>query len=494
MIKSTVNQFANSLGLNKDEYIPKGKASFSLFKIEILSGLTVAIALVPEAIAFAFVAGVTPLSGLYAAFIVGLVTAIFGGRPGMISGATGALAVVMVSLVSEHGVQYLFATVILMGILQFLAGIFKLGKFMRMVPQPVMLGFVNGLAIVIGLSQLHQFQIYNFDGTFTWMSGLLDLPVPRVGDLASVAGGLPNFSIPTVPLNLDTFFIIFPYAIILAAIGLIESLLTLNLVGEITNKKGGTRQECLAQGVANGITGFFGGMGGCAMIGQSMINVKSGGRTRIAGISAAIFLLIFILYTSNLIELIPIASLVGVMFMVVIGTFAWNSLKLLFVVPRSDALVIVLVTLITVLEDLAVAVVAGVIINALVFAWKSASRIRAIERQSRTEKGAKVYEIEGPLFFSSTNSFLEIFKPSEDPNLVIIDFANSKVIDQSALKAIEDIAERYSKLGKQVKLRHLTKDCHSLLRKTGQLIVDSDDDPDYGIAVDYGVKLGIFGK
>ncbi len=472
MIKSTVNQFANSLGLNKDEYIPKGKASFSLFKIEILSGLTVAIALVPEAIAFAFVAGVTPLSGLYAAFIVGLVTAIFGGRPGMISGATGALAVVMVSLVSEHGVQYLFATVILMGILQFLAGIFKLGKFMRMVPQPVMLGFVNGLAIVIGLSQLHQFQIYNFDGTFTWMSGevltyslvlvfltmliiwylprvtkfipstlaaillvtflvlLLDLPVPRVGDLASVAGGLPNFSIPTVPLNLDTFFIIFPYAIILAAIGLIESLLTLNLVGEITNKKGGTRQ----------------------------------------------------------------ASLVGVMFMVVIGTFAWNSLKLLFVVPRSDALVIVLVTLITVLEDLAVAVVAGVIINALVFAWKSASRIRAIERQSRTEKGAKVYEIEGPLFFSSTNSFLEIFKPSEDPNLVIIDFANSKVIDQSALKAIEDIAERYSKLGKQVKLRHLTKDCHSLLRKTGQLIVDSDDDPDYGIAVDYGVKLGIFGK
>ena len=280
----------------------------------------------------------------------------------------------------------------------------------------------------------------------------------------------------------------------MAAIGLIESLLTLNLVGEITNKKGGTRQECLAQGVANGITGFFGGMGGCAMIGQSMINVKSGGRTRIAGISAAIFLLIFILYTSNLIELIPIASLVGVMFMVVIGTFAWNSLKLLFVVPRSDALVIVLVTLITVLEDLAVAVVAGVIINALVFAWKSASRIRAIERQSRTEKGAKVYEIEGPLFFSSTNSFLEIFKPAEDPNLVIIDFANSKVIDQSALKAIEDIAERYSKLGKQVKLRRLTKDCHSLLRKTGQLIVDSDDDPDYGIAVDYSVKLGIFGK
>jgi SulP family sulfate permease len=492
--------------------------------------------LVPEAIAFAFVAGVTPLAGLYAAFIVGLITAIIGGRPGMISGATGALAVVMVALVADHGVQYLFATVVLMGILQLLAGIFRLGKFIRMVPQPVMLGFVNGLAIVIGLSQLHQFQILNLDGSFTWMSGdvliqslifvfltmliiwylpkvtkiipstlaailfvtvlviWLDIPIPRVGDLASVAGGLPVFSIPTVPLNIETFLIIFPYALILSAIGLIESLLTLNLVGELTNKRGGASQECLAQGFANTVTGFFGGMGGCAMIGQSMINVKSGGRTRIAGISAAIFLLIFILYTSSLIELIPIASLVGVMFMVVIGTFAWNSLKLLFVVPKSDALVIILVTLVTVLEDLAIAVIVGVIFSALVFAWKSASRIRANERASITEKNAKVYEIEGPLFFSSTNSFLELFKPSMDPELVIIDFANSKVIDQSALKAIEDIAEKYSNLGKKVKLRHLSKDCHRLLSRTGQLIVDSDDDPDYGLAVDYDIKLGIFGK
>lgn len=265
-------------------------------------------------------------------------------------------------------------------------------------------------------------------------------------------------------------------------------------MGEITNKRGGASQECLAQGFANTVTGFFGGMGGCAMIGQSMINVKSGGRTRIAGISAAIFLLIFILYTSSLIELIPIASLVGVMFMVVIGTFAWNSLKLLFVVPKSDALVIILVTIVTVLEDLAIAVVVGVIFSALVFAWKSASKIRANERASLTEKNAKVYEIEGPLFFSSTNSFLELFKPSMDPELVIIDFANSKVIDQSALKAIEDIAERYSNLGKKVKLRHLSKDCHRLLSRTGQLIVDSDDDPDYGLAVDYDIKLGIFGK
>ena len=536
MIKSTIGHFANSIGLNKNNYIPKEGVSFSLFRVEILSGLTVSLALVPEAIAFAFVAGVTPLSGLYAAFIVGLITALLGGRPGMISGATGALAVVMVALVADHGVQYLFATVVLMGILQLLAGVFKLGKFIRMVPQPVMLGFVNGLAIVIGLSQLHQFQILNIDGSFTWMSGdvlsnsiicvfltmliiwylpkvtkiipstlaailsitllviLLDIPIPRVGDLASVSGGLPIFSIPSVPINFDTFITIFPYAFILSAIGLIESLLTLNLVGELTNKRGGASQECMAQGLANTVTGFFGGMGGCAMIGQSMINVKSGGRTRIAGISASLFLLIFILYASSLIELIPIASLVGVMFMVVIGTFAWNSLKLLFVVPKSDALVIILVTLVTVLEDLAVAVIVGVIFSALVFAWKSASRIRANERPSLTEKGAKVYEIEGPLFFSSTNSFLELFKPDQDPELVIIDFVNSKVIDQSALKAIEDIADRYSKLGKKVKLRHLTKDCHRLLTRTGQLIVDSDDDPDYGLAVDYDVKLGIFGK
>ena len=321
-----------------------------------------------------------------------------------------------------------------------------------------------------------------------------DIPIPRVGDLASVKGGLPDFSIPNVPFNFETLKIILPYSIILAAIGLIESLLTLNLVSEITNKRGGASKECLAQGLANTVTGFFGGMGGCAMIGQSMINVKSGGRTRIAAVAAALFLLMFILYTSSLIELIPIAALVGVMFMVVIGTFAWNSIKLLSVVPRSDALVIVLVTIVTVYKDLALAVVVGVIVSALVFAWKSASRIRATERPSVHESGAKVYEIEGPLFFSSTNSFLEIFKPEEDPEVVIIDFAKSKVIDQSALKAIEDIADRYSNIGKKVKLRHLTKDCHRLLSRTGQLMVDSDDDPDYGVAVDYDVKLGIFGK
>jgi SulP family sulfate permease len=528
--------FAKSISFNAKNYIPKDGASISLFRIEVLAGLTVALALVPEAIAFAFVAGVPPLSGLYAAFIVGLITALFGGRPGMISGATGALAVVMVALVADHGVQYLFATVILMGILQLTAGVFKLGKFIRMVPQSVMLGFVNGLAIVIGISQLSQFKTINSLGESIWISGdtlmysiifvaltmfviwilpkitkvlpstlvgilfttilvlSLKIDIPSVGDLASVKGGLPVFSYPLVPLNLETLKIIFPYAFILAAIGLIESLLTLNLVGEITNKRGGASQECLAQGLANTVTGFFGGMGGCAMIGQSIINVRSGGRTRIAGIAAALFLLIFILYASTYIEMIPIAALVGVMFMVVIGTFAWNSLKILFFVPRSDALVTILVTVVTVLEDLAVAVIVGVIVSALVFAWKSASRIRAIERLSKTEKGAKVYEIEGPLFFSSTNSFIEIFNPDKDPEIIIIDFARSKVIDQSALKAIEDIADKYNSLGKKVKLRHLTRDCHKLLSKAGQLVVDSDDDPDYGIAVDYGVKLGIFGR
>ena len=536
VVAQAILGIVKSFKLNSQNYIPKEGLSFLLFRVEVLSGLTVALTLVPEAIAFAFVAGVTPLSGLYAAFIVGLITALIGGRPGMISGATGALAVVMVALVLDHGVDYLFATVVLMGMLQLIAGVFKLGKFIRMVPEPVMLGFVNGLAIVIGISQLSQFKTINSLGELVWISGdvllysiifvfftmfiiwflpkltkvlpstlvailfttilalTLKIDIPNVGDLASVKGSLPNFSIPSVPLNVETLKIIFPYAFILASIGLIESLLTLNLVGEITNKRGGASQECLAQGFANTVTGFFGGMGGCAMIGQSMINVRSGGRTRIAGIAAAIFLLIFILYTSSYIEMIPIAALVGVMFMVVIGTFAWNSLKILFFVPKSDALVTVLVTMVTVLEDLAVAVIVGVIVSALVFAWKSASKIRATERVSKTEKGAKVYEIEGPLFFSSTNSFLELFNPSDDPDIIIIDFIRSKVIDQSALKAIEDIADKYNRFGKKVKLRHLTRDCHKLLSKAGQLVVDSDDDPDYGVAVDYDVKLGIFGK
>ena len=500
-------------------------------KIELLAGLTVALALVPEAVAFAFVAGVHPLVGLYAAFIVGLITAVLGGRPGMISGATGALAVVMVSLVARHGVEYLFATVLLMGVLQLLAGALRLGKFIRLVPHPVMLGFVNGLAIVIFMAQLTQFQIDGPDGTKVWMSSgpllmmiglvivtmsiihwipklttaipaplagigivaaiviLFGIDVPRVGDLASIKGGLPSFHIPQVPFDLETLRIIFPYALILAAIGLIESLLTLNLVSELTEERGGASQECLAQGLANTVTGFFGGMGGCAMIGQSMINVKSGGRTRLSGISAALFLLAFILFASGLIEQIPLAALVGVMMMVVIGTFAWQSLTILGRIPLTDALVMILVTIVTVLTDLAIAVVVGVIVSALAYAWNNATRIHA--KIETTPDDAKLYQIEGPLFFGSVEGFGELFDPNSDPDVVIVDFLNSRVVDQSALQAIEKLASKYEARGKTLQLRHLSHDCHRLLNRAGQLIVDSDDDPDYGIAVDYSIKTGI---
>ncbi|MEP1208713.1 MAG: SulP family inorganic anion transporter [Rhizobiaceae bacterium] len=533
MLRPSLSAFAERLSLGDRKTRDFTKFTPSRIKTEILSGLTVALALVPEAVAFAFVAGVHPLVGLYAAFIVGLITALFGGRPGMISGATGALAVVMVALVAQHGVEYLFATVVLMGILQILAGIFRLGKFIRLVPHPVMLGFVNGLAIVIFLAQMTQFKVNGADGAKVWMSGTplammiglvcltmaiiylfpkftkaipaplagiaivaglviaFGLDVPRVGDLASIQGGLPPFHIPQVPLTLETFQIILPYALILAAIGLIESLLTLNLVGEITGKSGGASQECLAQGAANTVTGFFGGMGGCAMIGQSMINVKSGGRTRMSGISAALFLLAFILVASQLIEQIPLAALVGVMFMVVIGTFAWHSLRIFGRIPFTDAVVIVLVTAVTVATDLAVAVIVGVIVSALAYAWQNATRIHA--RIDEPEDGSKIYGIEGPLFFGSADGFAEIFTPDEDPDLVIVDFINSRVVDQSALQAIEAMATRYEKRGKQLQLRHLSRDCHKLLNRAGQLIVDSDDDPDYGIAVNYEIQTGRLG-
>jgi len=516
-----------------------------VIKTELLAGLTVALALVPEAVAFAFVAGVPALVGLYAAFIVGLITALFGGRPGMISGATGALAVVMVSLVGEHGIEYLFATVVLAGLIQIVVGAMKWGKFIRLVPHPVMLGFVNGLAIVIFLAQLTQFQPKPEPGAEVHGHGLnwagpwlpfdqigimlalialtmliiwglpkitkiipaplagigvvaslvifAGIPTPTVGDLDSIAGGLPEFHVPVVPFSLETLQIILPYAVIIAAIGLIESLLTLNLVGEITGQRGGASRECLAQGAANTVTGFFGGMGGCAMIGQSMINVKSGGRTRLSGTSAALFLLVFILVGAPLIERIPLGALIGVMFMVVIGTFAWNSLRILTKVPRMDAFVIILVTAVTVRFDLATAVVVGVIVSALSFAWKSARDIHLVERDSISEPGAKVYEVHGALFFASTDNFAELFHPENDPETVIVDFAHSRVVDQSALQAIEDLAAKYKAAGKTIKLRHLTRDCHALLIRAGQLMVDSDDDPDYGLAVDYGVKVGSLG-
>ncbi|WP_299782428.1 SulP family inorganic anion transporter [uncultured Roseobacter sp.] len=542
MARTTFSSFTKNLDVTDLRWMPEDGFSPARLRIELLSGLTVALALVPEAVAFAFVAGVHPLVGLYAAFLVGLITALIGGRPGMISGATGALAVVMVALVAEHGVEYLFATVVLMGLLQVFAGVMQWGKFIRLVPHPVMLGFVNGLAIVIFLAQMSQFKV---PGTMEntghgmgggeWLSGQplflmltlvaatmaiiwvmpritrtipaplagigivaavvigFGLEVPRVGDLASIQGGLPSLHIPMVPLNWETFEIILPYAVILAAIGLIESLLTLNLVGDMTNQRGGASQECIAQGVANTVTGFFGGMGGCAMIGQSMINVKSGGRTRVAGIAAAIFLLLFILVGAPIIELIPLAALVGVMFMVVIGTFAWNSLTILRKVPFTDAFVILLVTVVTVMEDLAVAVVVGVIVSALAYAWNNARRIYATTRESHTEKGAKVYEINGPLFFGSSDGFMELFDVANDPDTVIVDFAESRVVDQSALQAIEALAAKYEAAGKTLMLRHLSRDCHKLLQKAGQLMVDSDDDPDYALAVDYSVRTGMLG-
>ena len=537
MKRAIFGSFANltmlDLGLSSEKNL-----NASRLGTELLSGLTVALALVPEAVAFAFVAGVHPLVGLYAAFLVGLITAVFGGRPGMISGATGALAVVMVALVAEHGVEYLFATVVLMGLLQMFAGVMQWGKFIRLVPHPVMLGFVNGLAIVIFLAQLTQFKepgsasvgahgasggVWLSGGPLATMLGLVALTmaiiyllpkftkavpaplagiavvaavvigfglnVPRVGDMASISGGLPAFHMPMVPLNLQTLEIILPYAVILAAIGLIESLLTLNLVGEMLGKRGGASQECIAQGVANTVTGFFGGMGGCAMIGQSMINVKSGGRTRLAGISAALFLLLFIVMGAPVIELIPLAALVGVMFMVVIGTFAWNSLRILRRVPLPDAFVTILVTVVTVISDLAVAVVVGVIVSALTYAWNNARRISA--NTETLADGSKSYHIKGPLFFGSADGFAELFSPHIDPQTVIIDFAESRVVDQSALQAIEALSAKYEAVGKKIQLRHLSRDCHKLLTRAGHLIVDSADDPDYGVAVNYGVRTGI---
>ena len=504
---------------------------------DVLSGLTVALALVPEAVAFAFVAGVDPLVGLYAAFMVGLITACIGGRPGMISGATGALAVVMVSLVADHGVEYLFITVVLMGMLQITAGVLRLGKFIRMVPYPVMLGFVNGLAIVIFLAQLGQFgeagQPGWLDGTFmqgsiidvAWLRGeelymllslvlvtmiiihslprftnalpsslaaiavvtglvlYLDINTKVVGDVASISGGLPSFHIPQVPFNLETLWIILPYAIILAAIGLIESLLTLRLIDEITETRGRGNRECIGQGVANTVTGFFGGMGGCAMIGQSMINVNSGGRGRMSGISAAIFLLLFILVASPLIEQIPLAALIGVMFIVVIGTFEWSSFRIVGKVPRSDALILVTVSGVTVATDLAVAVVVGVIISALVFAWEHAKHIRIDAREDH--KGSTVYAVTGPLFFGSVTSFLERFDPKADNDDVVIDFARSRVADHSGLDAIDTLAERYENAGKTLHLVHLSEECRLLLKKAGNLVeVNVIEDPKYFVAED----------
>ena len=502
-----------------------GCTSRVCFKNEILSGLTVALALVPEAVAFAFVAGVEPLVGLYAAFMVGLLAAIFGGRPGMISGATGAMAVVIVALAAEHGVEYLFAAVVLAGLIQMGAGVLRLGKFIRIVPHPVMLGFVNGLAIVIFLSQLQHFQVASPDGDRTWLSGAplwillglilltmiithylprltaafpsslaaiivttllvigLNIDTNTVGDLASIEGGLPSFHIPAVALNWETLTIIFPYAVILAAVGLIESLLTLSLIDDVTNTRGRGNRECIGQGIANTTTGLFGGMGGCAMIGQSMINVNSGGRQRLSGIAAALFLLAFILFASDLIEIIPMAALVGVMFMVVLGTFEWSSLRIIRKIPRTDAFVLILVSAVTVATDLAIAVVVGVIVSALAFAWEHAKHINV--KTWVAENGSRVYELNGVLFFGSVKNFLELFDIENDPDDVVIEFQNSRVADHSAIEAIDNLAEKYIQSGKQLHLRHLSPECRQLLKKAGDLVeVNVLEDPRYHVADD----------
>ena len=507
------------------------KKHFNLFDLkqkvhvrsEILSGLTVALALIPEAIAFALIAGLSPLTGLYAAFTIGLITSILGGRPGMISGATGAIAVVIVALAKSHGVEYIFATVVFAGVIQIAAGVFKLGKFIRLVPHPVMFGFVNGLAIVIFMSQIDQFKIPDSAGVLQFMGGSqlalmlglvlltmliiwglpkitklvpsslaaiivvssiaigFSLETKTVGDIASVQGGFPPFNIPKVPFTWESIVIIFPYALIVAAVGLVESLLTLNLIDEITETRGRSNKECVAQGTANIVTGFFSGMGGCAMIGQSLINISSGARARLSGIFASIMLLVFIMFGAGLIERLPMAALTGVMIMVAIGTFEWASLKTFKRMPKPDVIVMVLVTLITVfLHNLALAVLIGVIIAALVFAWENAKRIRA--RKYEDDQGVKHYEIFGPLFFGSVTVFNEKFDVLNDPEEVIIDFSESRVADMSGIEALNKITERYSKVGKKIHLKHLSADCRQLLKNANDIIdVNVLEDPTYKV-------------
>ena len=492
------------------------------YKNEILSGLTVAFALVPEAVAFAMIAGLSPLTGLYAAFMMGLVTSILGGRPGMISGATGAVAVVLVSLVKSHGVEYVFATVILAGIFQMSAGFMRLGKLMRLVPIPVILGFVNGLAVIIFSSQLVQFQ--NDDGS--WLSGsalytigglvlltmliiwgipkiskalpaslisiltifaivvIFNIDTKSVGDIASIKGGFPPFHIPNISWSFDTLLLILPYSAIVAGVGLIESLITLNIIDEITQTRGRGNKESIAQGIANIMSGFFSGMGGCAMLGQSLINISSGARARLSGIVASIMLLVFIMYGSSIIEKVPIAALTGLMIMVAIGTFEWASIRAFNKMPKSDIIVLTLVTLITIiLHNLALAVLVGVIISALVFAWDNAKRIRA--RKHIDKDGVKHYEIYGPLFFGSTTVFNQKFDVKNDPKEIVIDFSESRIVDMSAIETLNKLTERYHKAGKKVQLKYLSPDCRRLLKNAEAIIeVNVLEDPTYKLVVD----------
>lgn len=492
------------------------------FKTEILAGLTVAMTMIPESLSFAILAGLTPLTGLYAAFLMGIVTAVLGGRPGMVSGGAGATVVVLIALVASHGVEYLFAAVALAGALQLLVGIFKLGKFIRLIPQPVMYGFLNGLAIIIFMAQLQQFKVTE-NGVSSWMSGTplwimlgltlltiaivvlfgkitkaipaslvaillvfavvagFGLDTKKVIDIAEVSGAFPSFHLPMVPFTWETLQIIFPYALIMAGVGLIESLLTLNMVDELTQSKGSANRESIAQGTANIVNGFFAGMGGCAMVAQTLVNINAGSRTRIAPFIGAITILLIILVGAPIIEQIPIAALVGVMMMVAIGTFQWVFLRLLTKMPIADILIGITVAAITVLlHNLAFAVFAGVILSALVFAWDNAKRIRA--RKTLLEDGTKVYEIYGPLFFGSTTAFNEKFDFEEDPTQIIIDFKESRVADMTAIEALKKVITKYDELGKRVVLRHLSQDSAQLLHNAkGYIEVNQEEDPVYKV-------------
>jgi len=495
------------------------------YKTEVLAGLTVAMTMIPESLSFAILAGLSPLTGLYAAFLMGLITAVLGGRPGMVSGGAGATVVTLIALMQSHGVEYVFAAVALAGVLQITVGVFRLGKFIRLVPQPVMYGFVNGLAIIIFMAQIAQFKVSAatgapwITGTALWtMLGLVVLTIvivilfPKitkavpaslvaivvvflvvlgfgidtktVKDIASISGGFPPFHIPLVPFTFETLQIIFPYALVMAGVGLIESLLTLNVVDEITGTKGRGNKEAVAQGTANVVNGFFTGMGGCAMIAQSFVNLSAGSRARLSGIVASITILIIILFGAPIIERVPMAALVGVMIMVAIGTFEWISVRIVNKMPKSDIVVGVLVALITVwLHNLALAVLIGVIIAALVFAWESAKRIRA--RKYTDADGVKHYEIFGPLFFGSVSIFLEKFDVANDPNTVIVDFRESRVADMSAIEALNKLTERYHTAGKKLHLRHLSEDCRMLLKNAESVIdVNVMEDPAYTVAAD----------
>ncbi len=510
----------NTITNIKDSLSRRFSQSNLNLKNEIFAGLTVAMTMIPESLSFAILAGLSPLTGLYAAFLMGLVTSILGGRPGMVSGGAGATVVVLMALAASHGVEYLFAAVVMAGILQAMVSVFKLGKFVRLIPQPVMYGFLNGLAIIIFMAQVVQFK--EPDGV-DWMSGpllytmigltALTLAIvlvwPRitksvppslvailvvfgvvsvfgietkvVRDIASVSGSLPSFHIPAVPFNFEMLTIIFPYALVMAGVGLIESLLTLNMVDEITNTKGKSNREAIAQGVGNLVNGFFGGMGGCAMVAQTLVNLSAGARTRLSSFIGAITILVVILAGAPFIERIPMAALVGVMMIVAVSTFQWVSIRAITRFPRSDIFVGIMVAAVTVVfHNLALAVLLGVVVSALVFAWDNAKRIRA--RKHIDDQGVKHYEIYGPLFFGSTTAFLEKFDIESDPDEVIIDFKESRVADMSAIDALNKITERYSRMGKRVQLRHLSPDCQRLLKNAeAMIVVNVIDDPTYQV-------------